>query len=422
MSRNEMEAAHRAGPTSAMPPFACEGVAWIRLHSSCHHQIRSRSLHLVAKPYPDERPPRVTIKDVARLSGVSQATVTRALNGSPRVRPETRRKVEEACLTLGYRPHSLARALVTGTSNTIGLLVPSIGDAYWGTLAAGVEERAGEHGLAVLLANSQGDPTREQQMIELFLGKSVDGIAVGAAVSDPLKWLSPRDRGLPVVIISSDAKLSDRELRAAHSLPLSELETWPQAPELDGPFRVVDSDNRQAGFLAGSHLVELGHRRIAFVGGAPIYSSVYRLIGFRTALAVAGLTPVAILDAPETLQAGQEAASQLLSMREPPTAIFAYSDMLAIGLMRGVRQLGLSVPEDLSVVGVDDIEVSAFVDPPLTTIHQPKAEIGRSAVDALLSKETSLEPYTLAGSLTVRSSTGTPRSVGAEPVRAEVSR
>jgi DNA-binding LacI/PurR family transcriptional regulator len=346
-----------------------------------------------------------TIKDVARLSGVSAATVTRALRGHPRVLPETRRRVEDAAQILDYRPHSLAQALATGASQTIGLLLPSTGDRYWGEVAVGIEERAAEDGLAVLLANSHGEVSRAERMLELFLTKRVDGVIVtgGAGVVD-LGRLSRR--GAPAVFIGWDPVVEAGAAEAAETLPpKTALDLVRSSARPDAE---VGSDDLSTSGAAVRHLLELGHDRIGFIGAGARESAMLRLIGFRLALDLAGLRPWALERSDGSLEGGRRAAERLLRGDRAPTALVAYDDLVAIGAMRAAHTLDLRVPADLSIVGFDDIDVAAFVEPPLTTVRQPKRELGRLAVSLLLERLDGTAPPIYErrpGKLVVREST-----------------
>ncbi len=355
---------------------------------------------------PSRRRP-VTIRDVARASGVSVATVTRALHGHPRVRPETRRRVEQAAVALGYRPDFNARALATGASRTIGLLVPSIGDRFCAEVAAGIEARAAEASRAVLLASSQHEPEREHELAALFLAKRVEGIIVASARVEPHDWFRPDERPVPVVLVNLDERLAARELRAARSAsPRATLAAWarrdPPAPWLAR----LSFDDAGAAAEAVRHLLALGHERLAFVGEAPVRPAALRLLGFRLACAEAGVEPLAIMPCELTLEGGRRAATELLQRRDRPTAIVAYDDVVAIGTMRAAHALGLHVPDDVALVGFDDIDIAAFVEPPLTTVRQQKEEMGRLAVELLLrGLESDLGLHdTLTGELVVRGS------------------
>jgi LacI family transcriptional regulator len=354
-------------------------------------------------------PRQVTIKDVARLSGVSPATVTRVMQGRDSVREETRRRVEEAVDALDYRPDHIARALVTRSSRTIGLLLPSSGDSFWGEVAAGIEERASEDGYSVIFANAHGSPLRESQMIDLFVGKRVDGIVIAGATGDPRTWLAGHVPRSPVVLVNWDAAFRTQDLAAATLLPVEEMIVAFTAEVGGRGVSHVAFDDLGAGAAAVDHLVELGHTEIAFLGGTPIRPALLRILGFRRALERAGLPAGRIVPSGETLEAARDAARALLADDDGPTAIVAYSDVVAIGAMRAAHTLGVHVPRDLSVVGIDDIDVAAYVEPPLTTIRQPKRRMGKEAMEWILRQLIggSVPAHdTLPGALIVRSSTG----------------
>jgi LacI family transcriptional regulator len=365
----------------------------------------------------------VTIVDVARISNVSPATVTRALQGHPRVLPETRLRVEQAAQKLGYRPDSIAQALATGATNTIGLLVPSSGDTFWGEVAAGVEAEAAERGISVLFANGHGDPERQRQMLDVFLRKRVDAVIVAAAAGRPHEWLARERTELPVVLIAWDAAVDAEEFARAQTAPLERAIASVTTLELPGPhYAHIAFDAMDDGSLAAQHLSALGHERIAFIAGKPQQSSLLRLLGFRTALERASLRPGPIVTCEESLEGGRQAALELLrSHSARPTAIVAYNDLLAIGAIRAAHALGIRVPEDLSVVGCDDIDFAAFVEPPLTTVAQPRQKVGRLAIRLIYEQEPDREKAVRlleAGTLVVRESTASvPKGGGAEAGR-----
>jgi DNA-binding LacI/PurR family transcriptional regulator len=328
---------------------------------------------------------RVTIRDVAQLSGVSTATVTRALQGHPRVRPETRTRVEEAAVKLDYRPDSLARALATGASNTIGLVIPSTGDTFWGEVAEGLEERAGEAGFTLLLGLAHGDPQRERRVLDLFVEKRVDSIVIAAPAGNPRDWFGSRGVHQSLVLVSWDATEEPREFELAQQRPVGETIGALAGSGLAGPwFAHVSVDDVGGSTAVVRHLLGLGHERIALLAGPPLRPALLRLLGFRLGLEEAGIAPAAIVSCEETFEAGRRSATELLRSSDPPSAIVAYNDVIAIGAIRGAHELGLRVPEDVSIVGFDDIEFAAYVEPPLTTLRQPKREMGRLAMDLLL--------------------------------------
>jgi LacI family transcriptional regulator len=349
---------------------------------------------------------------VARLTGVSTATVTRALQGHPRVLPATRQRVEESASKLGYRPDRLARTLVTGVSQTIGLVIPSSGDAFWGEVVDGFEQQAVDAGFSLVLGLAHGDPERERRMLELLLEKRVDGIVVAAPAGTPRDLHGLVGTTAPLVLVTWDATATPEELDRAVRDPVHEVIASLAASGAGGAwFAHVTTDDIGGSAALVRHLIELGHERIALLAGPALRPAVLRLLGYRVALEEAGLAPGAILTSAETFEAGVEMARELLSARVPPTAIVAYNDVVAIGAIRGARDLGLHVPGDVSIVGFDDIEFASYVDPALTTLRWPKREMGRLAIELLLQGlDGRDEPMTeaLAGELVVRSSTAPP--------------
>jgi DNA-binding LacI/PurR family transcriptional regulator len=346
---------------------------------------------------------RPSIKDVARLAGVSVASVTRTFQGSPHVSEGLRQGVLEAAETLGYRPHHAAQSLATGTSRTIGLLVPSLGDRFWGEVADGIERAAAEAGYSVILATSHGQPARARQSFRLLLDKGVDGVIAAGALPGVV----------PVsVLINPEETLGSDDLYAAAGLqgeePGDELGAAGGGPI----YREVAFDDLAAAAAAVEHLAGLGHTKIAFVGAARSRTAAMRIVGFRHALQARRLQPAAVVECEASLTAGRSAAEALLSSADRPSGVVAYDDVVAIAVMRAAHALGLSVPGDLSVVGFDDIDIAAFVEPPLTTIRQPKLEMGETAVALLLEGLRGAPGSSrrkLHGELVVRGSTGPAR-------------
>jgi LacI family transcriptional regulator len=376
-------------------------------------------------PGQDARDPSaVTLADVARLAGVSAATVTRALHGSPRISAPTRGRVDEAARALGYVPHLGARALATRSSQTIGLLIPSWDDSFWGEVAQGLEERAFSEGFSVLLATSHGDAARERAMIDLFLGKRVDGIVIGGAAGMPAIWFPGGRPRTPIVLVDWHTPSDADEVRAATFGPIAETIARVEQ-RADSPYRHVCPDDVAGGGDLARHLLGLGHQRIAFAGVAPIRPTLLRLLGVRRVLEEAGLQLVDAIEcdgSPDgSLEGGRSAGEYLLRAKPRPTAVVAFDDLIAVGIMRTVRAAGLSVPGDLSIVGFDDIPVAEFVEPPLTTYAQPKAAMGSLALQTVLdelrgSRETT--PIRMPGHLVVRESAG--RVASADAARAPV--
>ena len=301
-----------------------------------------------------------TIRDVARHAGVSTATVSRVITGSVAARPLTRARVLAAAATLGYRPSAVARSLKLRTTRTLGLLVTDIQNPYYPEIVRAVEDAALERNLAVLLCNGADDPGREETYLDLLVDRRVDGIIIASSGLQERHgaWLARRS--VPVVLVN-----------------------W-AAPDLRLP--AILGDNRAGGRLATEHLLSLGHRRIGHLSApARNAAAAERLDGIRAALADAGLDPGAlvVVEGDGQVAGGELAASDLLDRVPGLTGIVCYNDLTAIGAVHAVRARGLRVPADVSVIGYDDIALSAWVDPPLTTIAQRTSEMGRWAVRRL---------------------------------------
>ena len=307
---------------------------------------------------------RATIRDVARLAGVSHQTVSRVINDHRAVAEPTREKVEEAIRLLGYVPSSMARGLASNRTHTIGLVSTDISDYFFAQAAGGAEVEARRHGYYLLIASVEehAEPD-ERAYMRLMLERRVEGLIIAR----PKLPISP-DRLRP---------------RNAPRVPLLAIGAGPTLG-----LTVVDVDNRRGGLEATSLLIDLGHRSIATICGPSVWPSAHaRLEGYRHALADGGVPYEERLveSAPGWgLASGQKAAARLLTRGVRFTAIFAQSDLLAIGAIKELRAHGIGVPEEVSVVGYDDIPVASFVDPPLTTVHQPMTEVGKRAVSLVL--------------------------------------
>ncbi len=265
--------------------------------------------------------------------------------------------------SLGYQHNVLARSLRRGETHTIGLILPDSANPFFAKIGRGIEAAAFDLGYSVVLCNSEGNLKREQHYTEVLTKKQVDGV-IFVAAGDRTNSLSVLlDRGVPFVVI-------DRDL-----------------PEVK--VDAVLADNHQGGYLATRHLLALGHRRIACITGpSNVTPSAERVSGHRQALTEAGL-PIQenlIVRGDFHPESGRAAASELLRLPTPPTAVFACNDLMAIGAMRAAAELARRIPEDLAVVGFDDIELAAFATPPLTTVLQPTAEMGRRAVQFLMER------------------------------------
>ncbi|MEM7801873.1 MAG: LacI family DNA-binding transcriptional regulator [Chloroflexota bacterium] len=319
---------------------------------------------------------KITITDVARKAGVSLSTVSNLLNGrSKRMRPSTEQRILEAIEVLGYTPNQAARQLKTGQSAIIGLIVPSVANPFYGIFARHVESAALKLGYQVLLGNSDRDPEREYKYAEELWGYGVRGLIFGSSLIQLSHFDNLISRGLHVVAFERPTQEDD-------------------GTRIDS----VGIDNRLAARLAVKHLLSLGHRRIGFLSG-PIQtvSRLDRLNGYQSALSEAGIesdpnliwqfapTVNSYGDA-EAVDLGRQGTQELLSRENPPTAIFAINDMVAFGAYAGAKDMGLKIPDDLSVVGVDDITLTEIVQPSLTTVRQPIERIAAIAVDRLIAR------------------------------------
>jgi LacI family transcriptional regulator len=303
----------------------------------------------------------VTIKDVARESGVNVSTVSRALNGEYGVHSETREMVAAVARRLGYRPNRVARGLVTGRSHTLGLVVSDIRNHFFAEVARGAEDAACRAGHDLILCNSDLDPEKQMRYVQSLLEKRVDGILMNS-----------------VSVLSR----TQQEQLAAMGAAIVLLNR--SAPR--GAFSTVCADNRGGGKLAAEYLLSLGHRRIAHLTGPRHHGNMTdRARGFMRALAAAPrpVEPV-VLYGRNDLTGGYEMGRELLALHPEVTAVFAASDTVAFGAIRAFTEAGRRIPDDLSVIGFDDIELASIVNPPLTTIYQPKYEIGEAAVEILL--------------------------------------
>jgi DNA-binding LacI/PurR family transcriptional regulator len=338
---------------------------------------------------------RVTIHDVARQAQVSTSTVSLVLNGKlKRMRPDTSERVLKAVAELGYEANHMARALKTGFVPTIGLVVPTVANPFWGEFARYVESAAEKKNYQVLLCNGERSSEREQRYVEAMLVRGIRGVILGSSPLSLQHLRGVMQRGLQVVAFDRPADLATDSVRV---------------------------DNQLGARLAVTHLLELGHRRIGFVSGTVSSANRRdRLEGYRQTLRAAGieakddliwLESVTPADGgEEATEIGRVAALSLLSRPDRPTALFAINDMVAVGLYAGIRELGLRVPQDVSVVGFDDIHLCRLMSPPITTVRQPLEQLMRSAVELLIGRmenrhEGSPEHITLVPELMVRGST-----------------
>jgi LacI family transcriptional regulator, repressor for deo operon, udp, cdd, tsx, nupC, and nupG len=330
-----------------------------------------------------------SIKDVARLAGVSTATVSRTLAEPDKVTEATRRKVQGAIERSGYVRNELARSFRMQSTQTILVLVPDIGNPFYSLIIQGLEEVAQQHRYRLLLGDTLNRPERELEYLQSVMQRQVDGVISLGHTLPPVRKF--RD-GKTVPLVMACEYLHDASVAS------------------------VSIDNIAAAALATRHLLEQGHRRIAFING-PAYTplSKDRLRGYRAALKEAGqlYEKALVLRGDFSLASGESAAQELLAARRKFTAIFAANDAMGIGAIKVLRAHGLDVPGDVSVMGFDDIEFAQYVEPPLSTIHQPRRDIGRAAMARMIALLSGVgapaAPIVLEHELVVRGSTARPR-------------
>lgn len=311
----------------------------------------------------------IRLKDVARHSGVSVTTVSHVVNGTRRVAPATQVRVQRAIAELGYRPDSIARALKSNRSRTIGMIVTAANNPFFAEIIRGVEDHCFAHGYSLMLCNTGDADTRQLTYLQALRDKRVDGLIVMTAHSGPDFLAALARQPLPTVLMDAD-------------------------PTSGEEIAVVNDDSRLGARLAIEHLLERGLTDIALLTGPASHPrSRERLAGALETLEEAGLRPPTSRIVATNLMAdgGHEAMQRLLAA-SPPQALFAFNDLVAIGAMRAARERGLSLPDDLSVVGYDDIELGRYLTPALTTVHQPVYELGAMASAQLIERLEHGEP------------------------------
>jgi DNA-binding LacI/PurR family transcriptional regulator len=333
-----------------------------------------------------------SIKDIARLARVSHSTVSRALRHSPLVNRETGDLIRRLAEDSGYRASAAARSLVTRRSETIGVVVTNIADPFVAGVVSGIEDEAVARGFSVFLANSHAQPEREVKVVRSFEERRVDGIIITSSRVGALHVDALSRMRVPIVLLNNQ-----HPTEFVHSV-------------------MIDNTQASAGLTA--HLIGLGHRRIAYVGDRFGYQSdTERFAGYRHAIEAAGLAfePDLVVHGDGKPDGAQPAMARLLALPQPPTAVFCYNDMSALGALREIRSRGLSVPGDISVAGFDDLYLSEYVEPPLTTVRQPMHDMGRMAVETLLGLIAGETPPAqnrkVPGELVVRGSTAPPKEI-----------
>ncbi len=307
---------------------------------------------------------RATIEDVAKLSGVSKATVSKVLNNSAKISKLVRKQVQEAAEKLDYRPSQIARSLKNKITKSIGLILPSITDPFFAELIRGVYSVAAEKGYMMILCGSEENIRAEFSYIQILEDIWVDGMIFSGIRGERDEDEQIRilhDKEIPMVLV-------DREIE-------------------DYFANVVMIDDKQAAFKATKYCLEMEHRKIGFIA-APLNVKIFskRLEGYKKALQTFGLDvdEKLVQEGDLSPQSGEVVARYFLNCKQPPTAIFASTDMMAIGALKEIQKSGLNVPRDISLIGFDDIPLVSLVTPSLTTIHAPSYEIGVEATKLLM--------------------------------------
>lgn len=303
----------------------------------------------------------VTIKDIAKEAKVSTTTVSRVLNNKPDVSENTRKKIKKVIEKLNYNPNSIARSLVLKKSNTIGLIIPDISNPFFPEVSKAIEKEFKKFGYHIIFCNTGNTVEGEKEALKTIKSRQVDGIVLSLSRSNESELLQLKELNFPVVQI--DRIVSDK-------IPS------------------ITIDNIESAYKATNYLIELGHQKIAHItGDLATHTAKDRLNGFKKALQEHGLlkeNQKFILEADYTKSSGKRMMDKLLRYSQKPTAVFIANDIMAIGAYSSIKDHQLQVPEDISIIGHDDIEIASIMTPTLTTMKQPQYEIGKLAVEKLI--------------------------------------
>lgn len=305
----------------------------------------------------------VTIKDIAKAADVSVTTVSRVLNDKPDVSPNTRENVLEKINELGYKPNSIARGLALQKTNTLGLIIPDISNPFFPDIARGVEDMANQKGYSVIFCNTDNEQKKEKEAIELMKEKQVDGILLSLSTTNEKELKNLRQVEYPIVQI-------DRKI-----------------PNINYPSITID--NVKSAYTATKFLIENGHKKIAHItGDLETITGYQRLKGFKKAISEKNikLNNAYIKDGDYSKRSGYDNMLALLKSNNPPSAVFIANDLMAVGAYQAVFEMNLSIPEDISIIGHDNIDVTKLVNPTLTTMAQPKYKLGKKAVQLLIAE------------------------------------
>ena len=302
-----------------------------------------------------------TIKDVANLAGVHPSTVSRVINDNSRISEKTKNKVLLIIKKLGYTPNAIARGLKTKRTQTLGMLIPDITNPFFAELARGVEDAANKNNFNVILCNTDDKLKKERTYLEILRGKRVDGLILGTAHIRDKSILELEKKKFPYILVSRNIEGLDKNC--------------------------VIVDDVAGGIMVTEYLIKLGHRRIAHITGPlKTRSALNRLKGYKLALKKYEIEyrDELVGEGDFRIKGGYQVMKRFLKLAEPPTAIFAANDLLALGAIQVILKKKYHIPEDFCIIGFDDIRLASFVYPPLTTVRQPMLEMGALAVKMLL--------------------------------------
>lgn len=327
-----------------------------------------------------------TMKDVARLAGVSTSTVSHVINNNRFVSDGVREKVEQAIRHLNYAPSALARSLKINQTHTIGMLLTTSSNPFYAEVVRGVEESCYQRGYSLILCNTAGDEERMNRSLETLMQKRVDGLLMMCTESHlPSADILNRYPSIPTVMMD-----------------------W--AP-FEGRGDIIQDNALLGGELATQHLIDCGYTRIACIAGPQDKTPArMRLEGYRTAMTKSGLEilPGYVVNGDFEFQGGYNGMVELLALETPPEAVFTSNDAMAVGVYHALYQAGMRIPQQMAVMGYDDIELARYLTPPLSTIHQPKDALGELAIDTLIHRlsdpDASQQTLVLTPELVVRGS------------------
>jgi DNA-binding LacI/PurR family transcriptional regulator len=336
----------------------------------------------------------VTLKEVAAALGLSTMTVSRALNDRPNVNPKTKKRVQEVATKMGYTPNHVAKSLVSNRTYTIGVVIPEIGHAFFPEVVRGIDEISSDANYQIFLTNSSEDFEKEKRSIEALRAKRVDGILVSTSIksTDFSFFENLRNTGIKIVFFD----------RCIHNIGIS----------------CIGVNDRVASRQITEHLIQNGYKKIAYLSGPPeVTIGRERLAGFREALSNAGMeiNESRIIETGLTEIDGKEAMQKLLALSEEerPDAVATVNDPSALGAIEAIKEYGLSIPDDIAIVGFTNEVRASIIDPPLTTINQPAYDVGKKAADKLLrtieNENEPVENVELVANLVVRKSCGSNR-------------